>query len=334
MTWQIFYSYSHKDEELRDRLSTYLAPLRRKGRIVEWHDRKIEPGTDWDTEISNRLDSANLVLLLLSPEFLASDYCFGVEVEKSLTRLKSGTLRVAPVLLRPCLWEDSPFSELQMIPRDARAISSASSPEEAWKAVALEISKMVSEPAPPTEPAASETLASGLSAALPGIDLVRVQVRAYARLYERTRQRMRQSRERTDRMAAVFRSMRSLAIASYPLLPELANSPSPGERLAAVAVLHVVASQDYLSFLVKTVGSDKPFVGYNAVQALQFAVTALEPSAYPALLEALTAARVALTSAGAGLDSDRWKVLDEAERQLSVTIASFAAPQPAPPDDA
>jgi hypothetical protein len=333
MTWQLFYSYSHQDSELRDRLSTYLAPLRRKGKIVEWHDRKIEPGTDWDTEISNRLDSANLVLLLLSPEFLASDYCFGVEVEKSLMRLKSGTLRVAPVLLRPCLWEDSPFSELQLIPRDARAISSASSPEEAWKEVALEISKMVSEPAPPIEPAASETLA-GAPGALPGIDLVRAQLRAYARLYERTRQRMSQSHERTERMAAVFRSMRALALASYPLLPELVNSPSPGERLAAVAVLHVIASQDYLSFLVKTVGSDKPFVGYNAVQALQFAVSALEPSAYPALLEALAAARVALKTAGAGLDSDRWKVLDEAERQLNATIASFAAPQPAPSADA
>jgi hypothetical protein len=148
MGWQTFYSYSHKDEELRKRLGVYLGPLRHKGKIVEWHDRMIEPGSDWNAEISARLDAANLVLLLLSPEFLDSDYCFGVEVDRCLARLKTGTLKVVPVLLRPCLWEDSPFSELQIIPRDGKALVSSNSSEELWKDVAVEISKMVSEPPP------------------------------------------------------------------------------------------------------------------------------------------------------------------------------------------
>jgi TIR domain len=123
--WRVFYSYSHLDGGLRDRLGTYLAPLRRQNRIEEWHDRKIEPGANWDTEISSRLESAHLILLLLSADFLNSDYCFGVEVEKALARLKRGEVKVVPILLRPCLWQQSPFSELQIIPRDAKAVKSS-----------------------------------------------------------------------------------------------------------------------------------------------------------------------------------------------------------------
>jgi hypothetical protein len=129
MSWRVFYSYSHKDEALRERLGTYLAPLRHQGKIAEWHDRKIEPGTDWDHEISTQLDSADLVLLPVSEDFLASDYCFGVEVEKALARVKAGHAKVVPVLLKPCLWQESRFSELQIIPRDAKPVTTWSSPE-------------------------------------------------------------------------------------------------------------------------------------------------------------------------------------------------------------
>jgi hypothetical protein len=85
MSWRIFYSYSHKDAELRQTLATFLAPLKQKGKIVEWYDRQIRPGADWNKEISSELDSANLILLLVSADFLASDYCDGVEVEKAMT---------------------------------------------------------------------------------------------------------------------------------------------------------------------------------------------------------------------------------------------------------
>lgn len=155
------------------------------------------------------------------------------------------------------------------------------------------------------------------------LDLMRGQVRSFARLYERTRQRMEPGFERTQRMETVLRNMRALALGYYPLLQELVDSPSPGERLAAVAVLQVVASQKYLPFLVKTVGSDKPFVGYHAVQALRFAVSALEPAAYPALTDALTRARAALREANARMDSDRWHVLDDAVRELETISSSL-----------
>jgi hypothetical protein len=88
MAWRVFYSYCHEDAALREKLGTYLAPLKHQGKIVEWHDRKIEPGAEWQAEISTQLKSAHLILLLISADFLASEYCFGVEVEQALTRLK------------------------------------------------------------------------------------------------------------------------------------------------------------------------------------------------------------------------------------------------------
>lgn len=327
MVWKVFYSYSHKDAEFRERLGTYLAPLAHQKKIVEWYDRKIEPGADWDTEIRDELNSAHLIVLLISEDFLASEYCFGVEVERALTRLKQGYAKVVPILLKPCLWQESRFSELQIIPRHAKAITSWTSREEAFVEVATEIRSLITEPPPPlpqTTPKAGavESVESSLS-------LVYDQVRSYAHLYERIRQRMRPSHDRTRRMEEVFQKMRKLATASYPLLDELADSPSPGERLAAVAILQVFASEQYLPLLVQLVRSEKPFVGYHATRALSFAVGGIDPRAHPQLLQAILDARAALKSADAGFDTDRQTVLREAEQTLRATMDSLAAPSAA-----
>jgi hypothetical protein len=324
MTWRVFYSYSHKDAELRERLGTYLAPLRQQQKITDWHDRKIEPGANWETEITSQLDSAELILLLVSADFLASEYCFGVEMEKAMARLKRGEVKVVPILLKPCLWEESRFSELQIIPRDAKAIASWPSVDEALTDVASEIRTLVSEaPSSLAQPSSEvgERHPFDLS-----LDLVRGQVRSYAHLYEKTRQRMRPSNDRTRRMDEIFEKMRNLATASYPLLEELSRSPSPGERLAAVAILQVFAGEQYLPFLVKLVGSEKPFVGYNAARALRFAVASLDPHAYPQLSDAIREAQVALASASVGSDSDRLTTLREAEAELADTIKTLSAP--------
>jgi hypothetical protein len=317
--WRVFYSYSHKDAELRDTLGTYLAPLVQQKKIAEWHDRKVEPGANWETEIRSELESADLILLLVSADFLASEYCFGVEVEKALTRLKRDEVKVVPVLLKPCLWKESRFSELQIIPRDGKAITSWASPEEALTNVADEISKLVSASPPLPVPAKEQKESYRFDSAL---DLVRGQVRSYARLYERTRQRLHASHERTSRMEEIFQKMRALATASYPLLDELVISPSPGERLAAVAILQVFNSERSLPFLVKLVGSEKPFVGYHAIKALHFAVGASDPRVYPQLLKAISEAKELLKSAAVGLDSNRRNVLTQAEQELKVNIES------------
>jgi len=136
---------------------------------------------------------------------------------------------------------------------------------------------------------------------------------------------MQPSNDRTQRMDEIFQKMRNLATASYPLLDELAGSPSPGERLAAVAILQEFAGEQYLPFLVKLVGSEKPFVGYNAARALRFAVASLNPHAYPQLSEAIREAQVGLTTASVGSDSDRLNILRAAEQELKDTINMMSA---------
>ena len=283
--WRVFYSYSHKDAEFCDRIKTYLAPLRHQNKIIEWYDRKIEPGANWQTEISTQLESAHLILFLITENFMDSEYIFGVEVDKAMHRLKYGKAKIVPILLKPCQWEESRFSELQIIPRDAQPISTCASPEEAFNNVATEIRALVSGPPPsPSKPSAENGAPQQFDIS---IDLVRGQLRSYARLYERIRQRMPPLHERTQRMEEVFQRMCALATASYPLLDELANSPSPGERLAAVAILQVFASEKYLPLLVQLIDSEKPFVGYHATRALYFAVGALDPRGYPQLSRAI-----------------------------------------------
>src|SRR2546430_10958685 len=79
----VFYSYAHADKRLRKQLETHLGLLRQQGLIATWHDRQIVPGTDWAQEIDTHLATAHVILLLISPDFLASNYCYGVELRKA-----------------------------------------------------------------------------------------------------------------------------------------------------------------------------------------------------------------------------------------------------------
>ncbi len=313
--WRTFYSYSHQDALLRNQLATFLAPLVQQNKIVEWYDRDIAPGANWESEISSQLESADLILLLVT--FLASKYCFEVEIERAMARKKLGEAEVVPVLLRDCSWDESRFSALQMIPRDVKSVTpimSWSSIDEAFKAVASEIKRIVSVGPPQKAANSNETRLRA-----PSVEVVREQVRSYARLYEMTRQRMPGSSERTVRMEQIFDKMRNIATASHPLLDELAQSPSPGERLSAVAILQVCASERFLSFLVNLVRTEKPFVSYHAIRALQFAVSSSDPKAYPQIGEALRATEKALKSGSVGFDTDRQKVLRAAKEELKKT---------------
>jgi HEAT repeat protein len=136
---------------------------------------------------------------------------------------------------------------------------------------------------------------------------------------------MQPSDERTNRMEQIFEKMRNLATASYPLLDELAHSPSPGERLAAVAILQVFATEEFFPFLLKLIGSEKPFVGYHATKALCLAVGLLDPIVYPRLLEAIHKAQALLKSASVGFDSNREALLRAAEQELTATTKALSA---------
>jgi len=119
---ELFYSYAHADEALRKRLETFLVMLRREGVIREWHDRKIGAGSEWRGQIDAHLDSADVILLLVSQSFLASDYCYDVELRRAMERHEAGEARVIPIILRSCDWKGAPFAELQAVPRDGRPV--------------------------------------------------------------------------------------------------------------------------------------------------------------------------------------------------------------------
>ena len=142
---RLFYSYSHRDEELRKKLEDHLAALRWSGMIAEWHDRNIDVGEEWAKEIDRNLSSADIILLLVSASFIASAYCWSVEMKKALERHDKGEAKVIPVILRPCSWHITPFAKLQAAPTDARPVTSWSDQDIALYDVAVKIERAVTD---------------------------------------------------------------------------------------------------------------------------------------------------------------------------------------------
>ena len=116
---ELFLCYAHEDEELRLSLERQLRALKRQGWIDVWHDRQIPPGGEWEGEVDKHLNSAQIILLLISPDFMDSDYCYGIEMRRALERHDSRKARVIPIILRPTLWQGTPFSKLQALPTGA-----------------------------------------------------------------------------------------------------------------------------------------------------------------------------------------------------------------------
>jgi tetratricopeptide (TPR) repeat protein len=124
-TIEIFYSYAHKDEILREELEKQLSLLELQGMITGWHDRRIGAGQEWADEINTHLNTANVILLLISPDFMASKYCYGIEVKRAIERHEQGDELVIPIILRPVNWKGAPFGKLQALPTDAIAVTSS-----------------------------------------------------------------------------------------------------------------------------------------------------------------------------------------------------------------
>ena len=120
--FKLFVSYSHKDEELCTRFLEQLAQLRREGFIEAWYDRQIGAGRDWAGQINDNLKAADVIVLLVSPGFLASDYSNDVEMDCAIQRSDAGEARVVPIILRPCDWETSRFGKLQALPTGAKPV--------------------------------------------------------------------------------------------------------------------------------------------------------------------------------------------------------------------
>ncbi|MCP3167312.1 toll/interleukin-1 receptor domain-containing protein [Myxococcus qinghaiensis] len=150
---KLFFSYSHQDEVLRNKLETHLSMLRRQGLIESWHDRRITAGSELDAAISEHIEAADVILLLVSSDFLASEYCYSTEMMRALERHEARKARVIPVILRPCDWHTAPFSKLLAAPRDGKAITMWPNEDEAFTDVAVKVRDAVK--ALGTAPAAS-----------------------------------------------------------------------------------------------------------------------------------------------------------------------------------
>src|SRR6266566_736262 len=137
---KLFYCYAHEDKALRDELQVNLSGLRRQYQLTNWYDREILPGEKWEEVIDKNLSTADVILLLISPHFVDSDYCYGKEMQRALERHHAGNCCVIPILLRPTYWEETPLSAIQMLPTDARPITSWPDRYEAFHDVARGVS--------------------------------------------------------------------------------------------------------------------------------------------------------------------------------------------------
>jgi hypothetical protein len=142
-TFEIFFSYAHEDELLRDELAKQLSLLKRQGLINAWYDRQISPGTLWTTEIDEHLNAAHIVLLLISPDFMVSNYCYDIEMQRALERDETGEARVIPIILRPTDYMSAPFAKLQVLPKDGLPVTLWRDTDEAFLDIARGIRKVV-----------------------------------------------------------------------------------------------------------------------------------------------------------------------------------------------
>src|SRR5256884_7655138 len=140
---EIFCSYAHEDEALLRQLEAHLGGLKHQELISTWHDRRIIPSQDRAQTIDTHLNIAWVILLLISPDFLASDYCYGIEMQRALQRHQAGEARVIPILLRPVDWKGAPFTHLQALPTGAKPITTWSNQDEAFTNVAAGIRRVI-----------------------------------------------------------------------------------------------------------------------------------------------------------------------------------------------
>lgn len=145
----LFYSYAHKDESLRDELNKHLTLLQRQDIIDSWYDRNITAGTEWAQAIDTHLNTADLILLLISADFLASDYCYEKEMLRAIECHNNQETCIIPIILRPCDWTSAPFGKLQALPiahgAGAKAVTTWSNQDEAFSEIALGIRKAAAE---------------------------------------------------------------------------------------------------------------------------------------------------------------------------------------------
>jgi hypothetical protein len=143
LEFDVFISYSHKDRALRDELANHLSNLRNQGLISDWYDGDIIPGTEWKQPIMAHFNTAKIILLLISADYLSSDFSYSEEMIHALERHELGEARVIPIILRLADWEGFPFSKLQVLPRYGRPVTKWEDRDEAFLDIVMGIRRYI-----------------------------------------------------------------------------------------------------------------------------------------------------------------------------------------------
>ncbi|MFC4212658.1 toll/interleukin-1 receptor domain-containing protein [Pedobacter lithocola] len=138
-----FISYSHRDENYLERLKVHLAQMKRENMIDEWTDKEIHAGSSLENEINGALASSQIFLALVSPDYLASNYCFEKEFEAALQLQEEGELIIVPIIVEHCEWQKTPFGKLKAIPKDGKPISDYTNPNNAFLTVVDELRRLI-----------------------------------------------------------------------------------------------------------------------------------------------------------------------------------------------
>jgi WD40 repeat protein len=160
---KVFCSYSHQDEHYLDVLKTWLVGLEREGLIEQWHDRMIRAGGEWEEAIAEHLETSDMVLLLVTPDFIASQYIYEKEISRAVERHGQGRARVIPIIVRPSPpLSSTPFRKLQALPKDAKPVTTWLNQDEAWldvlKGIQQAVEELLFEPQSPGPEQSSEQI--------------------------------------------------------------------------------------------------------------------------------------------------------------------------------
>jgi len=139
----VFISYSHKDELIKEELENHFSGLRRNGLINDWNDRMIQAGDTWEAEIKEKLNSAEIVIFLVSSDFMASNYINNVEIKNAMERHNRSLIKIIPVIARPCDFASLPISDMQALPKNAKAITLWENKDEAYLDVVNQFKKLL-----------------------------------------------------------------------------------------------------------------------------------------------------------------------------------------------
>jgi hypothetical protein len=143
---KIFLSYSHRDEDIKSELDIHFSPLKRSGKVQVWNDRDISAGEEWNAEIMKELEEANIILLLVSANFIASNYIWEKELSRAMQRHERGEARVIPIFAKECVFEDMPFAKLQGLPKNAKPIATFTDRDVAYTEIVKAIRNLIDKP--------------------------------------------------------------------------------------------------------------------------------------------------------------------------------------------